>query len=137
MSKDFMNRMLTWRLETCPLLDTALQALQRILVAGEPTSVLKLDLAERTLVTRHLEQIAFNATAWTLWTRCFELVKVKHWHVTMLDPAPINHILKKYLAHETLVLSDLSTHFDIHLKNHKGWQRKVDKGQTESDLRSA
>ncbi|KIJ07283.1 hypothetical protein PAXINDRAFT_158476 [Paxillus involutus ATCC 200175] len=86
-------------------------------LAGEPTSV---HLAERTLVTRHLEQIAFNATAWTLWTRCFELVKVKHWHVTMLNPVPINHILKMYLAHETLVLSDLSTHFDIHLKNHKG-----------------
>ncbi|KAF8835305.1 hypothetical protein BDN67DRAFT_975463 [Paxillus ammoniavirescens] len=54
----------------------------------------------------------------------------------MLDPAPVNHILKKYLAHEALVLSDLSTHFDIHLKNRKGWQQKVDKGQTESDLRS-
>jgi DNA-binding transcriptional regulator/RsmH inhibitor MraZ len=68
MSKDFMDRMLVWSLEACPLLDEALQALKRVL-AGEPATVLQLDLAERTLVTRHLEQIAFDATAWTLWTR--------------------------------------------------------------------
>ncbi|KIK79779.1 hypothetical protein PAXRUDRAFT_833917 [Paxillus rubicundulus Ve08.2h10] len=63
-----MDRMLMWSLKACPLVDTALQALRRI-SAGEPASILQLDLAERMLVTRHLEQLAFDATAWTLWTR--------------------------------------------------------------------
>ncbi|KAF9242145.1 hypothetical protein BU15DRAFT_44465 [Melanogaster broomeanus] len=95
MSKDFMDRMLAWSLEACPLLDEALRALK-----------------QRTLVTRHLEQIAFAATAWTLWTR-----------QAHLKLHSVNDI-------------DLSTYFDIYLKNRKGWQRKVDKGQTEPDLRS-
>ncbi|KAF9224643.1 hypothetical protein BS17DRAFT_880019 [Gyrodon lividus] len=135
MSKDFMDRMLLWSLKACPLLDVALDMLQRIL-AGKPASVRELDLAERTLVIHHLEQIAFDATTWTLWTRCFKLVKVKRWHITIFDSVAFNHVLKKYLAHESLVLSDRSTYFDVYLKNRKGWQRKVDKGQTEPDLRS-
>ncbi|KIK74951.1 hypothetical protein PAXRUDRAFT_835845 [Paxillus rubicundulus Ve08.2h10] len=63
-----MDRMLMWSLKVCPLVDTALQALRHI-SAGEPASILQLDLAEQMLVTHHLEQLAFDATAWTLWTR--------------------------------------------------------------------
>ena len=66
--------------------------------------------------------------------RCFELIKLRRRHIVVADPVAINHVLKKYLAGETLVLSDLSVLFDIHLRNRKGWQRKVDKGQTEADL---
>ncbi|KIJ19773.1 hypothetical protein PAXINDRAFT_166004 [Paxillus involutus ATCC 200175] len=51
-----MDRMLMWSLKACPLVDTALQALRRI-SAGKPASILQLDL------------LAFDATAWTLWTR--------------------------------------------------------------------
>ncbi|KAF8439472.1 hypothetical protein L210DRAFT_3504546 [Boletus edulis BED1] len=68
--------------------------------------------------------------------RCFELVKLRRRHIVVSDPAAVNHVLKKCLAGETLVLSDQSVSFDIHLRNRKGWQRRVDKGQSEADLRA-
>jgi hypothetical protein len=67
--------------------------------------------------------------------RCFELIKLRRQHNGISDPVAVNHVLKRYLAGEALVLSDLLVSFEIHLRNRKGWQRKVDKGQTESDLR--
>jgi hypothetical protein len=67
--------------------------------------------------------------------RCFELIKLRRQHIGISDPVAVNHVLKRYLAGEALVLSDLLVSFEIHLRNRKGWQRKVDKGQTESDLR--
>ncbi|KAF8442080.1 hypothetical protein L210DRAFT_3644249 [Boletus edulis BED1] len=136
MSKDFMDRMLSWSMEACPTLDAALNALRHILNGTPPSDAgLQMDLVERALVTRHLEQIAFDATAWVLWTRCFELVKLRRRHIMVSDSAAVNHVLKKCLAGETLVLSDQSVSFDIHLRNRKGWQRRVDKGQSEADLR--
>ncbi|KAG2039432.1 hypothetical protein BDR03DRAFT_980921 [Suillus americanus] len=41
-----------------------------------------------------------------------------------------------YLANETLTLSRCTSYFEIFLANQKGWQKKVDKGQWEADLRS-
>ena len=52
----------------------------------------------------------------------------------MLDLLSVNHIVQKYLACSPLVLSDLSAYFEIHLRNCKGWQCKVDKGVSETDL---
>ena len=36
--------------------------------------------------------------------------------------------MRKYLLDEKLVGGDLDVHFDIHLTNRTGWQRKVDRG---------
>jgi hypothetical protein len=70
MSKDFMDNMMAWSMKACPRLDAALHALCKIL-DGTPASDagLQMDLADRTFIMRHLEQIAFDATAWILWAR--------------------------------------------------------------------
>jgi len=47
----------------------------------------------------------------------------------------LDAVLKKYLAHEPLTLNDRMSNFEIFLSNRKGWQRKVDKGLNEVDLR--
>ena len=62
------------------------------------------------------------------------IVKVKWHHIMMLDLLSVNHIVQKYLACSPLVLSDLSAYFEIHLRNCKGWQCKVNKGVSETDL---
>jgi hypothetical protein len=68
MSKDYMARVLDWSQKACPELEKALKWLRRALL-GEPPSALCTYVKQRTLVTHHLEQITFGATAWTLWTR--------------------------------------------------------------------
>ena len=67
-----MEKMLSWSCETCPLLETALCALERAfddMSADRNAPVLELNLKDLEYITRHLERIAFDATAWTLWTR--------------------------------------------------------------------
>ncbi|KAG2104313.1 uncharacterized protein F5147DRAFT_638301 [Suillus discolor] len=105
MTKDFMDRMLQWHEAACPL-EIALQAIQ--------------------LLTRHLEQVTFDAGAWTLWSRYY----------ISLDTILLDTVMKKYLAREPLTLSDSNTYFEIFLSNRKGWQKRVDKGICEADLRS-
>ena len=70
MSKDFMEKIMSWLMGECPRLNEALCALRQTL-DGVPASDagLKMDLADHALITRHLEQIAFDATAWILWAR--------------------------------------------------------------------
>ncbi|KAG1814581.1 hypothetical protein DFJ58DRAFT_673655, partial [Suillus subalutaceus] len=94
-------------------------------------------LETRKQLTQHLEQIALAASGWTLWTRCdlcFELIKLQRKDIT-LDVTMLDGVLKSYLANETLTMSDRASDFEIFLSNRKGWQKKVDKGQWEVDLR--
>ena len=67
-----MEKMLSWSLGTCPLLEMALCALERAfddMSADRNVPMLEMNLKDRELITRHLERITFDATAWTLWTR--------------------------------------------------------------------
>ncbi|KAG1848957.1 hypothetical protein DFJ58DRAFT_729717 [Suillus subalutaceus] len=64
-----------------------------------------------------------------------KLVKLQRKDVS-LDTTVLDGVLKMYLANETLTLSECTSHFEIFLANQKGWQKKVDKGQWEADLRS-
>jgi len=66
--------------------------------------------------------------------RCFELIKLKRKELT-IDHYEITPVLDKYLNGESLSMKDLHTHFQVFLSNHKGWQRKVDRGVKEADLR--
>ncbi|KAG1840392.1 hypothetical protein F4604DRAFT_1598900 [Suillus subluteus] len=102
MSKGFMDRILTWVHKCCPS-ETYMALL-------------------RTLITRIVMYQAFSTTAWNLWTRCSELIKLKRKDLT-IDPSEVNMAFGKYLYNEPL-------------SNRKGWQRKVDKGLKEADLRS-
>ncbi|KAG2123793.1 hypothetical protein DEU56DRAFT_917280 [Suillus clintonianus] len=104
-------------------------------MSGTQPSDVHLDLETRSRLTRHLEQVTFEANAWTLWTRCFELIKLQRKDIS-LDMPMLDEVLKTYLAGKTLALSECQSHFEIFLSNRKGWQRKVDKGQWEADLRS-
>jgi hypothetical protein len=66
--------------------------------------------------------------------RCFELIKLQRKDIS-LDGTILDGVLKSYLAGETLTLHERASYFEIFLSNRKGWQKKVDKGKWEADLR--
>ncbi|KAG6329830.1 hypothetical protein ID866_9259 [Astraeus odoratus] len=141
MKKEYMECMLTWSKSLCPL-DIAFHRVLCIITDSAPPSLSEtLDMPTRTWITRHLEQLTFSATAWTLWTRNFELIKLKRDDVTIeADGATkkkINDVLLKYLRGEehSLTLDEHSVCYEVHLRNRKGWQKKVDHGIKEIDLR--
>ncbi|KAJ8579361.1 hypothetical protein M405DRAFT_848278, partial [Rhizopogon salebrosus TDB-379] len=63
--------------------------------------------------------------------QCFELVKLQRKDVS-LDMMMMDKVLKSYLTNEP---SGSTSYFVIFLSNRKGWQKRVDKGQWEADLR--
>ncbi|KAL4065136.1 hypothetical protein J3A83DRAFT_4190563 [Scleroderma citrinum] len=91
----------------------------------------------KSLITQHIEQLAFSSVAFTLWTRNYELVKLKCRDIG-LDCTAIDGMFLKYLQSKErlLTINDLSTYFEVHLRNWKGWQRKLDKGMKEINLQS-
>ncbi|KAG1718424.1 uncharacterized protein EDB91DRAFT_1066652 [Suillus paluster] len=133
MTKDYMDRAFRWHQAVCPL-EIALQMIQKVMSGARPSDM-HLDLEMRTKLTRHLEQVTFASNGWTLWTRCFELVKLQRKDIS-LDTTILDGVLGVYLANETLTLSKCTSYFEIFLAHRKGWQKKVDKGQWEADLRS-
>ena len=71
MSKEYMDRIHAWSKSSCHL-DLAIQYVQRAMASGSvklPPGEQLPSLEVRTAITRHLGQIAFFATAWTIWTR--------------------------------------------------------------------
>ncbi|KAG1906357.1 uncharacterized protein F5891DRAFT_1138182 [Suillus fuscotomentosus] len=108
MSKGFMDRILAWTHKLCP--PKTFLGLMRSVLAPDTTSTELLTLESRELLTKMTMYQAFSTTAWNLWTR--------------------------YLNGEKLCSKDLHTYFEVFLSNRKGWQRRVDKGTKESDLRS-
>ncbi|KAG1818073.1 uncharacterized protein BJ212DRAFT_1479903 [Suillus subaureus] len=94
-----------------------------------------LTLELHTSITRIVMYQVFSTTAWNLWTRCFELIKLKRKDLT-IDPSKVNTAFGKYLYNETLLIKDSHGCFEVFLSNHKGWQQKVDKGLKEADLHS-
>ncbi|KAG1836898.1 hypothetical protein F4604DRAFT_1602155 [Suillus subluteus] len=136
MMKDYMDRVLRWHQAACPL-EIALHMIEKTMSGAQPSD-LHLDFETRKQLTQHLEQIALAASGWTLWTRCdlcFKLIKLQRKDIT-LDVTMLDGVLKSYLVNEMLTVSDRASYFEIFLSNRKGWQKKVDKGQWEVDLRS-
>ncbi|KAG2041203.1 hypothetical protein BDR03DRAFT_1007530 [Suillus americanus] len=133
MSKGFMDRILTWVCKSCP--SETYMALDRMLLKGDTTATDNLTLELHTSITRIVMYQAFSTTAWNLWTRCFKLIKLKRKDLT-IDLSEVNTAFGKYLYNETLSIKDLHACFKVFLSNRKGWQRKVDKGLKEADLRS-
>ncbi|KAG2354498.1 hypothetical protein BDR07DRAFT_1494500 [Suillus spraguei] len=121
MMKDYMDRVFRWHQAACPL-DIALQMIQKVMNGAQPSDIC-LDLETRTKLIHHLEQITFASNGWTLWTRCFELVKLQQKDIS-LDTTVLDGVLKMYLANETLMLSKCVSNFEIFLVNWKGWQKK-------------
>ncbi|KIO12167.1 hypothetical protein M404DRAFT_125937 [Pisolithus tinctorius Marx 270] len=108
MKKEYLDMILAWSNSCCPL-DSPLQYIH----------------STKLTTTRHIEQLACAAVAFTLWTRNYELVRLKRGDIR-LDRT----------AEGSLTINDLGVYFEVHLRNRKGWQRKLDKGMREIDLRS-
>ncbi|KAJ7022524.1 hypothetical protein C8F04DRAFT_1272533 [Mycena alexandri] len=106
MSKENMARIFSWSDKVCP---------PETYFAEAKTT------GERTLRTKHLMYKAFSSTGWTIWTRNFELIKLREGDLTfgLEDPKAFN-----------------TPYFELRLLNRKGWQRKISKAQKEADLRS-
>ncbi|KAG0703100.1 hypothetical protein DFH29DRAFT_998728 [Suillus ampliporus] len=109
--------------------------LVRMLLEGDKSAMVNLTLELRTSITRVVMYQAFSTTAWNLWTRCFELIKLKRKDLT-IDLSEVGVAFGKYLCNKTPSIKDLHAHFEVFLSNRKGWQWKVDKGLKEADLRS-
>ncbi|KAG2082120.1 uncharacterized protein F5147DRAFT_660578 [Suillus discolor] len=133
MSKGFMDRILAWTHKLCP--PETFLGLMRSVLAADTMSTEPLTLESRELLTKMTMYQAFSTTAWNLWTRCFELIKLKRKDLT-IDFFQVGTTFTRYLNGEKLCLKDLHTYFEVFLSNRKGWQRRVDKGTKESDLRS-
>ncbi|KAI6016548.1 hypothetical protein EDC04DRAFT_2577386 [Pisolithus marmoratus] len=119
MKKEYMDRILTWLESRCPL-DFPLEYICLAMMGFQALSPgQSLSKNAKLMATRHLQHLACGAIAFTLWTRNYELVKLKRGDIN-LDKTIIDGV----------------SYFEIHLKNRKGWQRKLDKGMRESDLRS-
>ena len=72
-----MDKMLAWSFKSFPLLEKVTRALESAfddMSSNHSVPALKVNLQEHALLTRHLEQCAFDSTAWTLWTRQAEIV---------------------------------------------------------------
>ncbi|KAJ6583919.1 hypothetical protein DFH09DRAFT_1359873 [Mycena vulgaris] len=106
MTKEFMERTFAWSDTVCPPASY-----------NSPSTTVE----ERALKAKHLEYKAFASTAWTIWSRNFELVKLQEKDLTfgLEDPRALN-----------------TPYFELNLTNRKGWQKRINKVQKESDLRS-
>lgn len=133
MSKGFMDRILMW-VHKCWPSETYVVLVRRLL-EGDTTATDNLTLELCTSITCAVMYQAFSTTAWNLWTRCFELIKLKKKDLT-IDLSEVDTAFRKYLYNETLSIKDSHARFEVFLSNRKGWQRKVDKGLKEADLRS-
>ncbi|KAF8175145.1 hypothetical protein BJ912DRAFT_858015 [Pholiota molesta] len=84
-------------------------------------SMTPLTMEARILKTKHLEFRAFSSTAWTIWSRCFELVKIKKKDLLLFQENPRAFNLPYHA---------------LRLLDHKGWQKKLSKTERETDLKS-
>ncbi|KAG2029737.1 hypothetical protein BDR03DRAFT_987558 [Suillus americanus] len=117
-----------------PACSAEVQDVIKMLLKGDTMATDNLTLELHTSITCIVMYQAFCTTAWNLWTRCFELIKLKRKDLT-IDPSKVNTVFRKYLYNKTLLIKDLHARFEV-LSNRKGWQQKVDKGLKEADLRS-
>ncbi|KAI6002511.1 hypothetical protein EDC04DRAFT_2908510 [Pisolithus marmoratus] len=139
MTKEYLDRILTWSDSLC-LLDAPSHYIHFVMTSSEPSALLgewAMSKKMKLTVTRHLEQLACTAVGFMLWTRNYELVKLKRGDIK-IDRTAMDGVFLKYLRGEerSLTINELRVYFEVHLRNRKGWQRKLDKGVREIDLRS-
>ncbi|KIN99420.1 hypothetical protein M404DRAFT_30472 [Pisolithus tinctorius Marx 270] len=140
MKKEYLDMILAWSNSCCPL-DSPLQYIHSVMTHSEPSVPLlgkwATDAKTKLTTMWHIEQLACAAVAFTLWTRNYELVRLKHGDIK-LDRTAVDNVFLKYLRGEegSLTINDLGVYFEVHLRNRKGWQRKLDKGMREIDLQS-
>ncbi|KAL4072999.1 hypothetical protein V8B97DRAFT_2023279 [Scleroderma yunnanense] len=137
--KEYMDKILTWSITACLELESALHIIGLVLTRmASASSLCRISDDMKKHVTQHLGLLAFASMAWIIWTRCFKLVKLKQEDIQIMDVTLVNHVLTKYLRGKqgTLITNERDIYYEIHLRNQKGWQKKVDKGFREIDLQS-
>ncbi|KAL4077982.1 hypothetical protein J3A83DRAFT_4186233 [Scleroderma citrinum] len=118
MKKEYMDKILTWSMTTCPELKSVLHFISLVL-------------------TRMASASSWHGISNDM-KKCFELVKLKWEDIQITDVTMVNHVLTKYLRgkQDTLAANKRDVYYEIHLRNQKGWQKKVDKGFREIDLQN-
>ncbi|KAI6004797.1 hypothetical protein EDD15DRAFT_2191570 [Pisolithus albus] len=134
MKKEYMDRILTWSASQCPLVVPFQYLRLAMMGCRVPPPGEFLSKSMKLTITRHLQQHSHCGQGFD---RNYELVKLKCGDVN-LDKIIIDEVFMKYLqgGERSLTINDLNVYFEIHLTNRKGWQRKLDKGMREVDLRS-
>ncbi|KAF8510373.1 hypothetical protein BU17DRAFT_55462 [Hysterangium stoloniferum] len=107
MSKEYMDRIMAWSEQECP---------QEVLSSIIPS--LNHFVEVRLKVTKHLLMRAFASSGWTLWTRNFELAKLR---------------AKHYKQHMRTQDEYQWEYDECHLEQRKGWQHQMSR---EGDLES-
>ncbi|KAI5994946.1 hypothetical protein F5J12DRAFT_929408 [Pisolithus orientalis] len=104
MRKEYMDKILAWSESFCPL-DAPLQYIRLATIGYKALpSGKSLNGKVMLTVTRHLEHLAFSAVTFMLWTRNYELLKLKCGDVK-LDKTVIDGMFMKYLRGEELSLT--------------------------------
>ncbi|KAL4061664.1 hypothetical protein V8B97DRAFT_2027250 [Scleroderma yunnanense] len=119
MKKEYMDKILTWSMMTCPELESVLHFIGLVLTRSASASSLHgISDNMKKHITWYLGLLAFASTAWIIWTRCFELI---------MDATLVNHVLTRYLRgkQDTLTTNERDVYYEIHLRNQKGWQKKL------------
>ncbi|KAI6001641.1 hypothetical protein F5J12DRAFT_928371 [Pisolithus orientalis] len=118
MKKEYMDKILAWSGSLCPL-NAPLQYIHLVMVGCKMLpSGESLSRKVRLAVTWHLKHLAFGAVVFMLWTRNYELLKLKHGDVK-LDWTVIDGMFMKYLQGKevSLTINECNAYFKIHLKN--------------------
>ncbi|KAG2353059.1 hypothetical protein BDR07DRAFT_1383578 [Suillus spraguei] len=112
MSKGFMDQILAWTHKLCPQ-ETFLGLMRSVLAAGTTrmAGTELLTLESHALLTKMTMFQAFSTTAWNLWTRCFELVKLKCKDLT-IDLIEVGTTFTRYINGKKLCSKDLHTYFE-------------------------
>ncbi|KIO07402.1 hypothetical protein M404DRAFT_23906 [Pisolithus tinctorius Marx 270] len=119
MKKEYMDKILAWSESLCPL-DALLQYIRLVMIGYKALpSGKSLNRKVKLAVTWHLEHLAFSTISFTLWTRNYELLKLKHGDVK-LDKTVIDSVFMKYLRGKelSLTINECNAYFEIHLKNY-------------------
>ncbi|KAI5987257.1 hypothetical protein EDD15DRAFT_2372705 [Pisolithus albus] len=133
MKKEYMDRILTWSESRCSL--SIPFHYIRLAMLGYQLS-LPGEFLTLGMWCDRIHTLDKTAVLTVARNRNYELVKLRRGDV-YLDKTVVDRVFMKYLQGEehSLTINDLNTYFEIHLKNRKGWQRKLDKGMREADLR--
>ncbi|KAL4075031.1 hypothetical protein V8B97DRAFT_2022618 [Scleroderma yunnanense] len=122
MKKEYMDKILTLSMTACPELKSVLHFISLVLTRmASASSWHGISNDMKKCVTWYLGLLAFASTAWIIWTRCFELVKLKWEDIQITDVTMVNHVLTKYLRgkQNTLATNKRDVYHEIHLRNQK------------------
>ncbi|KAI5998337.1 hypothetical protein F5J12DRAFT_784922 [Pisolithus orientalis] len=116
--KEYLDMILAWSNSCCPL-NSPLQYIHSVMTHSEPSVPLLVkwvtDAKTKLTTTQHIKQLACAAVAFMLWTRNYELVRLKCGDIK-LDRTTVDNVFLKYLRGEegSLTINDLGNHYKVY-----------------------